>query len=181
MSYLKMLYHIHIILLLFSDVKFITKDVCRIPFGIITLLLSMVVKIELNICISLTVPLVPSYSIKSPTLKGLKNNIITPAAKFCNVSFKAKPTANPAAPKIARKEVISTPIIDNTEIMRAIRRVNDSNDLKKGTKDSSMFLLFRKFSKTSNIFFIILRPTKRNIIPSIILGTNSIVALIRKL
>ena len=39
-------------------------------------------------------------------LNGLNTNTITPPAKFCKVPDKAIPTAKPAAPKIAIKEVI---------------------------------------------------------------------------
>jgi len=54
--------------------------------------------------------------IKSPTLKGLKTKIKTPPAKFDNLLCKAKPTAIPSAPKIARKEVALTPKIEPVSV-----------------------------------------------------------------
>ena len=44
-----------------------------------------------------------------PTLKGLKNNNITPAATLDKVPCKANPIARPAAPKTAIIEVVLTP------------------------------------------------------------------------
>ena len=63
----------------------------------------------MNNPISLTVPETFAASIQFPTLNGLKNKSITPAATFDNVPCKASPIANPAAPKTAIIEVVFTP------------------------------------------------------------------------
>jgi len=52
--------------------------------------------------------------------------------------------------------------------------VIDNNDLKKGLKDSSIFLDFKKLSRTFKVFLIILNPKKRKTKPRIILGAYSI-------
>ena len=107
----------------------------------------------------------------------MKKRIITPAAKFCSVSFRANPTARPAAPKIARNEVISTPTIESTEIIKAICSVIDNNDRKNGTNDLSIFLLLRNFSKILITLLIALFPTNKKIRPSKIFGEYSIIRL----
>ena len=72
-------------------------------------LLSGVLMIVLNSWISLTVPVCPCASMKSPTWNGLNIRIITPPAKFCNVPLNAMPIARPADAKIATNDVVSIP------------------------------------------------------------------------
>jgi hypothetical protein len=46
----------------------------------------------------------------------LNTKINTPPAKLAKLPCKARPTAIPAAPKIARKDVALTPRIDPTKV-----------------------------------------------------------------
>ena len=71
-----------------------------------TVLLSPVCNVVANIATSETTPAAPATSTKSPTLIGRNTMIITPAAKLDNVPCNAKPTAKPAAPKIATTDAV---------------------------------------------------------------------------
>ena len=82
---------------------------------------------------------------------------------------------------MARNDVISTPTIDRTEIIKATCRVIDSKDLKKGLNDSSIFFDLKKLSNTFIDLLIILKPKNRNNIPRIIFGEYSTMRLNKKL
>ena len=71
--------------------------------------LSNVSIVVVNKPISLTVPEISEASIQLPTLNGLRNRSITPAATLDKVPCNAKPIANPAAPNTAIIEVVFTP------------------------------------------------------------------------
>jgi len=77
-----------------------------LALGTISFLLSGALRTVVKIPISATEPIVPPAMIKSPILNGLKINIKTPAAKLDNEPCSAKPTAKPAAPSTAIKEVV---------------------------------------------------------------------------
>src|SRR6056300_1000722 len=77
--------------------------------GTMTDWLSGVQKRVLKMVIFSTLAVMPAVETTSPIVKGLKSTSITPAAKLDNESFKASPTARPAAPIIVRKEVVLTP------------------------------------------------------------------------
>ena len=79
-------------------------------FGTMTALLSGVRMLVVNRAISSTVPASPAPMMKSPTLKGRKMISMMPAAKFDSEPCKAKPTARPAAPMMAIKDVVWIPI-----------------------------------------------------------------------
>ena len=91
-------------------------------FGTIIFWLSALKKTVLNIVISVIVPLTPPATTLSPALKGLNKTIITPEAKFPKESFKAKPIAKPAAPKIAKNEVVSTPSLFKAAIITTVNK-----------------------------------------------------------
>lgn len=82
------------------------------PFGTKTVWLFAVVSFVTNICISLTVAIIPCASIKSPTLNGLKRIINMPPAKLDKDPCRDKPTAKPMAPKIATNEEVSIPSLE---------------------------------------------------------------------
>ena len=70
---------------------------------------SGVPRMVVNMSISLTTPLTEPHSMKSPALKGRRNNSIRPAARLLRVSFNARPTAIPAAPSRAMRLLVLKP------------------------------------------------------------------------
>ena len=92
----------------------------REPLGMIMVLLSGVFSVVLKIWIAFTLPMNPCASITSPTLNGLKSIISTPPAKFAMLPCNARPTAKPAAPRMAMKDVICTPTMEITEMKSAL-------------------------------------------------------------
>lgn len=56
-----------------------------------------------------TTPPLPPMSTASPTSNGRNTSRTTPEARSLKVSLRARPTAKPAAPRTARKLVVSTP------------------------------------------------------------------------
>ena len=130
----------------------ITSALARFPFGITTSLLSKVNKCVYKISIRCTVPLCPIPIITSPTWKGLNNRIKTPPAKLDREPCKARPIANPAAPKIAKKDDMGTPTIVATPINKETKSSALTNPNKKVLKER-LVSLFSKINckPTSNL------------------------------
>ena len=81
----------------------------NLEFGIKITLLSIVTKSSIKYSNLFNCADYSSLSIICPTLTCLKIISITPAATFASEPCKAKPIANPAAPKRAINEVVSIP------------------------------------------------------------------------
>ena len=115
------------------------------PFGMIITLLSGVVSIVFSIWISLTTPVLPPSSMKSPTLNGLKIIIRMPPAKLARLPCSANPTAKEAAPRIATKEAASTPTIPRTTTIRRTLSAMEINELRNLARVSSIPLFLSIF------------------------------------
>ena len=116
------------------------------PFGRITTLLSGVSTFVAVIFTSTTFARIPCASIRSPALKGLKANSISPPAKFCTVPDSAIPIAKPPAANSAARDVVSTPSVLMEITTVRIVSVMEVNEV---TKEAMVGSVFRR----SNSFF----------------------------
>jgi len=98
---------------------------------------------------------------KSPTLKGRNSTSSTPDAKLDRDPCSARPTARPAAPTTATKEVVLTPSLSTAASTTRVIIIMKVMLPKNLVTVLSTFRLSRTFSRTRSIPFATHLPTMR--------------------